>query len=252
MTNLTRYFFLLAFATWLITLAACRKGETTGNVSIVFDHVFAGDDFRVDTTTIYTLDNGQELIFSRLQYYISNIAIQMEDGSWWEEEESYHIVDAKRDKPTIELKNLPEGHYTGMRYLIGVDSVRNFSGAQDGALSPSNEMFWSWNTGYIFFMAEGTCLQRPEDNPFFLYHVGGFKEPFIGSQQKDHSFNQHLVLRDGATSQVILEVSVENLFQGPAMTIDVLDFFRSHATNETSVKMSQNFAASFRAKEVRN
>ena len=247
-----KYFFLLAFGSLLITLAACRKGENIGNVSVVFDHVFSGADFSVDTTSVYALDNGQELVFSRLQYYISNIAFQREDGTWWEEEESYHIVNAINVKPAIELTGLPEGNYTGMRYLIGVDSLRNFSGAQEGALSPSNEMFWSWNTGYIFFMVEGTCLQRPEENPFFLYHVGGFKDPFIGSQEKMHDFNKNLTLRDGATSQVILEVGVDQIFQGPALTIDVLDFFRSHATNETSVKMSENFASSFVVREVRN
>lgn len=252
MNNFAKYFFLVALGGLLITLAACRKGETTGNVSVVFDHTFSGNAFQVDTTTVYTLENGQELVFSRLQYYISNVALQREDGTWWEEEESYHIINARNDQPTIELKKLPEGHYTGMRYLIGVDSLRNFSGAQDGALSPSNEMFWSWNTGYIFFMVEGTCLQRPEENPFFLYHVGGFKDPFIGSHEKVHTFNENLTLRDGATSQVILEVSVDKIFQGPALTIDVLDFFRSHATNETSVMMSQNFASSFEAREIRN
>ena len=38
-------------------------------------------------------------------------------------------------------------------------------------------MYWSWNSGYIFFKMEGTSTAAPEDptgNRRFRYHIGGF------------------------------------------------------------------------------
>jgi hypothetical protein len=45
-----------------------------------------------------------------------------------------------------------------MKYVLGVDSARNNSGAQ---------------TGYIFLKAEGESPQSPDQS--FAFHLGGFK-----------------------------------------------------------------------------
>jgi hypothetical protein len=40
------------------------------------------------------------------------------------------------------LKNI-----TAIKFLLGVDSLKNVSGIQTGALDPAKGMFWTWNTG---------------------------------------------------------------------------------------------------------
>ncbi len=70
---------------------------------------------------------------------------------------------------------MPTGNYTGISYLIGVDSTRNVSGAQTGALAETNGMFWEWNTGYIFLKLEGTSPQSGEADHVIQYHIGGFR-----------------------------------------------------------------------------
>jgi hypothetical protein len=65
--------------------------------------------------------------------------------------------------------NVPAGTYTGMYLTMGVDSARNVSGAQEGALDPANGMFWSWTSGYIMIKAEGLSPQGAGGS--FTYHL---------------------------------------------------------------------------------
>jgi len=63
-----------------------------------------------------------------------------------------------------------------------VDSLRNTMevGKRAGNLDIGGKatgMYWSWNSGYIFFKMEGESPQAPLDNAgknMFRYHIGGF------------------------------------------------------------------------------
>ena len=50
---------------------------------------------------------------------------------------------------------MPAGNYNSLSFLLGVDSMHNVSGAQTGALDPANDMFWTWNSGYVMAKMEG-------------------------------------------------------------------------------------------------
>ena len=236
----------------LLLLNSCKKEEQTGILEIVFDHEFDGQPFRADTSTFYTLSNGENLRFARFDYYISNIELQLADGTWWAQEESYHIIHASRTKPSIKIPALKEGEITGVRYMIGVDSVRNFSGAQEGALSPSNGLFWSWNTGYIFVASEGICLERPEDSNFFIHHIGGFRAPFIGSRTVTFDLTDKVIIRGEATSTLNMKVEVNRFYEGPGGRISVVQLQTLHTANETSSNIANNIATMFSVKSIVN
>ncbi|MEQ1553676.1 MAG: MbnP family protein [Ferruginibacter sp.] len=59
--------------------------------------------------------------------------------------------------------------------MIGVDSALNCSGAQNGALDPLNDMFWTWNNGYTMFKLEGKSDSSKADNNRIEHHIGGYK-----------------------------------------------------------------------------
>ena len=103
---------------------------------------------------------------------MSNISLSNDDGSTtYEFPNSYYLVDATNAASlNIDLEDVPNGDYTKVNFMIGVDSTRNVSGAQEGALDVANGMFWSWNMGYIFMKMEGTV----QDSIDFRYHIGGF------------------------------------------------------------------------------
>lgn len=55
----------------------------------------------------------------------------------------YFLIDASdAGSTTIALQALP-GKYDQVAFTIGVDSIRNISGAQTGALDPGKGMFWT-------------------------------------------------------------------------------------------------------------
>lgn len=219
MKNL-RYFTMAALAA--ITLTSCEKTEETidpvnsneqkGSFTLEFEHRFDGSNLMLNQN--YTNGSGEDLTFNKVRYYVSNIILEKMDGTMWMEEESYHLVDVSElSSLEIKLENVPAGEYHKLSYMIGVDSLRNISGAQDGALSPNNDMFWSWNSGYIFAKFEGTSSASGSGN--FTYHIGGFKgenKAMITKTFDLHS--QILKLNPTASTQVHMIVDLKKLFDG--------------------------------------
>lgn len=172
----------MAFAA--LTLNSCKEPHpaephpTEGIVEIEFDHKWGPSNAAfVMNSPLTHPASGETITFTTLKYYISNVKLRKEDGTWWSQPESYHlIVVGENTAPSINLEKVPVGAYTAIEYTIGVDSTRNVSGAQTGALAPSNGMFWSWMTGYIFIKAEGSSPESGASNGLFSYHIGGFRD----------------------------------------------------------------------------
>src|SRR5690606_23703884 len=166
-----------------VAFAACRKkpdpnpepvGQSSGTVELRFQHMVGESALVLDAQT-YKNENGDDLTVSTFKYYISNIVLNGDGNDNYTEPESYHLVaHGDASSMTIELENVPAGKYKSVSYMIGVDSIRNVSGAQTGALDPKNGMFWSWTTGYIMAKVEGTSPESAEPNNALTYHIGGF------------------------------------------------------------------------------
>lgn len=166
----TSFFSISALvALLLVSFTACKKDNQKGSLHFEFDHKWGSSDFALSQTL--THPNGETASFSRLRYYVSNIQLKNDKGELWSQPESYHLIDVA-GATTLHIDDVPAGKYTEISFMIGVDSTRNVSGAQTGALSPSNDMFWSWNSGYIFIKAEGTSNEAAGGS--FTYHIGGF------------------------------------------------------------------------------
>jgi len=178
---------LLASTTFF---SACKKAsddpapaQETGTVHVEFDNQFEQSALDpeqytplVFNTETYQNAAGEDYTITKFKYYISNVKLKKADGSSYSVPESYYLIDASSSADQlITLSNVPAGTYTGMSYIIGVDSTRNVSGAQTGALDEANGMFWSWNSGYIFMMFEGTSPQSTATDHVLQYHVGGFR-----------------------------------------------------------------------------
>lgn len=239
--------YVLCIAGMLLT--ACTKDTEkpqpsvqTGAFKLKLDHRFGMDAFKFNTP--YTTAAGEALTFTNLRYYVSNIRLQKADGSWWSQQESYFLVDATQGSlVTLDITQVPTGEYTALSYVIGVDSTRNVSGAQTGALSVANGMFWSWNSGYIFLKIEGTSPQAGSGT--FAYHVGGFSGNNNALQQNQHGFNQHLLrILPAAVPQVHLLSDMKKVFEGNS-AIKVADLSSIHMPGSAAVQFANNFSGSF-------
>ncbi|MBP9187116.1 MAG: DUF4382 domain-containing protein [Bacteroidia bacterium] len=143
-----------------ITLSSCEDDKVVptpvvakGNLNVNFTHTFNGQPFQLDTSLVNSLND--TIKFSNLLYYISNVSLQNSSGTWVNLG-NYNLVDFKfESSKKLVIPNLPAGNYTKLKFFVGVDKVANSTGAQEGDLNPSNGMFWSWATGYIFIRLQG-------------------------------------------------------------------------------------------------
>lgn len=180
-----KYLYSILIVSLLVGFVSCKKDNpeptpepsaTTGTVKVKLDHKWGmnWDAFAMNTAYTHPM-SAEEITFTKLKYYISNVKLKKTDGTWWSQPESYFLVEVGENTvPELSISGVPVGTYTDIEYTIGVDSTRNVSGSQTGALSTSNGMFWSWNSGYIFIKAEGTSPDSPSGA--FEYHIGGFKD----------------------------------------------------------------------------
>lgn len=149
-----------------------EEPPVTGKVNIDIEHMFGSSDLVLNDKW-YIIENGDSLKIKTYAYFISNIKLHSTDGKIYEEEESYYLInEGKPTSKTFIISGVPFNKYDKISFLIGVDSVRNVSGAQTGALDPNTGMFWDWNTGYIMTKLEGESPQSSIGS--VIYHLGGF------------------------------------------------------------------------------
>ncbi|MFN8349760.1 MAG: MbnP family protein [Spirosomataceae bacterium] len=135
----------------------------------------------------YKNTSGESFTVTGFNYFISNISLKKADGTvyTYPQDSSYFLIrEANVDSKKVLLKGIPTGDYTELRFMIGVDSLRNTmdlsrrKGVLDpGDVSHDDGMYWSWNSGYIFLKLEGISPQVPADaagNQKYRYHIGGF------------------------------------------------------------------------------
>jgi len=154
------------------------------NLTLQFDNV-AGNKDLVLNSGDYTNSSGEVLNVSQLQYFVSNIRFTGPNGKVFtvKQEDSYFLIQEHEPATQTVKVKVPPGEYNKVTFMLGVDSLRNTmaidkrKGVLDPSSSMDNGMYWSWNSGYIFFKMEGTSNAAPEDptgNRRFRYHIGGF------------------------------------------------------------------------------
>jgi len=168
---------LILIATFIVSLSSCKDDdpapvpvEPTGTVYFRFDNVIDGQPVTYGDLT-YTNEAGNVYSVDMLKYYISNIVFIKEDNTPVAVS-NYELIDESLDTSQYFAVTLPAGNYKSFRFLMGVDSIKNVSGAQAGELDPSYGMFWDWNTGYIYFKHEGEFIDATGDTLPIVYHYG--------------------------------------------------------------------------------
>jgi hypothetical protein len=187
----------VTYSLWAIFISlamlACQTKDPvpTGQLRLAFDNVVGASDLKLGTGT-YKNAAGESFVITKFNYYVSNIRLRRSDGTDYVVPQSTSYFLVQEDLPasqTIALTNVPTGDYTGISFLIGVDSLRSLAdinertGVLDPGIATHDPMYWDWNTGYIFMKMEGTSASAPaaQNNQFF-YHVGGFGGGYNGKK----------------------------------------------------------------------
>ena len=250
----TTSLYLALFILLPMLFTGCKRDpeaepQGVGQLRIEFENVVGDEPLTLNTKT-YTNANDDKYTVTMFKYYISNIKLTKADGSEYLQPESYYLVDEEdASSHVITLDSIPTGEYTGITFTIGVDSARNVSGAQTGALDPLHGMFWTWNSGYIYVKMEGYSAQSA--NGGLVFHIGGFKSPnncirTVSPKMEGEKFS----VKTTSTPEVHFKADVAQLFNGP----NVIKFSELSFTmgGPNSVLVANNYMDMFTLDHIHN
>lgn len=251
---------LLAFS---FTISSCKKDPdevpapvtppaTSGSLKLHFENM-VGDSTLVLNMQNYVNANNDTFNVSKFNYYISNIKLTRSDNSVYTETESYHLLKADDESSLdISLANVPFGSYTAIEFMIGVDSTRNVSGAQTGALDPANGMFWSWSSGYIMAKLEGTSPQSTGSGHMIMMHIGGFSGANKVLKTVSPSFNSQTAnVSSTVTPEIHFKADILEMLQSPN-TIDFSTLNVIHMPGSAAKTVADNYADMFSVEHIHN
>jgi len=221
----------IAFTVLIITgLFSCRKKEDTNIdpnkksfLSVEFDNVVGADNLALNTG-VYTNSSNEMFNITKLKYFVSNFVLTADDNTVYTvpQQECYFLIDESDPASCIVHLNVPQARYKNLQFIVGVDSARSSAdlSQRTGSLDVTGaaaDMYWTWNSGYIFFKMEGTSAASPETDHNYLYHIGGFSNATINNIKTinlDLSAKGMPIVKEGRNPNVHLFADIEKLFDG--------------------------------------
>jgi hypothetical protein len=118
--------------------------------------------------------NSKTFQINNLKFYLSNIRLYNTKLLVDEELNSYHLIDLlDTSKNKLKLRRNNNNTFNRIEFNLGIDSTTSVSGAMEYDLDPTNNMYWTWQSGYINLKLEGIF----EDGIQREYHLGGYAYP---------------------------------------------------------------------------
>lgn len=219
-----------------ITISVYSQKKLT--LSIRFENRF-GNELLVPEQS-YVMNNDTVTI-NRFKYYVSHFYLTNEKGKKIILPLHYYLIDASDENSLTLSLDIPIENYTGIHFLLGVDSLRNVSGVQTGALDPLHGMFWTWNSGYIMAKLEGKASSSEIAGKQFTYHIGGFRT--------GHNTSRNISIPIPSFSQQLTIIAdAKKWFNGPHQ-LTIAKEPVCHSPGALAVRIANNYATMFSLKE---
>ncbi|MGC8749975.1 MbnP family protein [Hydrotalea sp.] len=204
----------------------------------------AGNTSLVLNDSIYQTKAGEPITVRKFLFYVSHIHVKDVHGNTIPVKNNYYLFSAS-DTATwnIQLPIQPQ-ILSAVSFTIGVDSIKNVSGIQTGALDPMLGMFWTWNTGYIFAKLEGNSTVSPLPQQTFSYHVGGYKH------NENASKTIHIPINSShKVSTIIIGANVLNWFNG-VNDLSIKAHPLCHSPGKLAMQIADNYSKMFQLLKV--
>lgn len=186
-------------------LHACKKKSPDEQLSLTSGALTINVLHKIDSLALcngqfnYVNDAGNIYSITRLMYYLSDLNLIKEDSSVIEIKDFKYLDAFSVSNNSIVVSSPPPGNYIGLKFNIGLDSIKN----QSGYLPITNEsinMQWPdmMGGGYHFLKLEGYFKDTVGNNFGYAMHIGKNKclIPIIIYHpiQLDKNSNQQITL----------------------------------------------------------
>ncbi len=222
---------------------------TVGTVKLTFKNVVNGLPMVLRDKS-YTNTFGENYSISKFKYYVGNITLDSANLSNVDPGK-YYLID-QNDTASLSITfDAAEGVYNTINFLLGVDSLHSVSGAQTDALDPVNDMFWTWNNGYVMAKMEGKSTSSAFNN-VFEFHIGGFSGKYNVLKKITLQLTPaNIIVRQGRTAEIYLEADADAWWQNPN-DIHIAATPNITSPGEAAKKISDNYSKMFSVAAVKN
>ena len=218
------------------------------SIRIVFVNKIGGKDLVLQDST-YINPSGESYRVTKFRYYVTDIFLGTTSHNHQRIPDSRYLIDASKPSSQIIQVQVPAGTYHSLGFLLGVDSLLNVSGAQTGALDPANDMFWTWNSGYVMAKMEGNSPASTRVNQKFEYHIGGFSGPNKVLQLIELPFGGTLEFSAGKTYTIYVDAEINSWWKSVhAFSISTDPVITT--PGKLAREMSENYAHMFQIEKI--
>ena len=212
----------------LVTLlmTSCSKPISYGNLTVNIGYSVNGKPLITDSLC-YTNEAGNEFLITEIQWFISNLMLQNEQGEWVElshqnksdkTSKVFYIDTNIPESQTLQTASIPIGEYKALRFTFGLDEEDNQTGLFSNP--PETNMFWPepLGGGYHYMKLNGRFVNAAGELVPLNNHLG------IG-QNADHSeYYQNYFIVEGPIdlniagnkeNLILLCMIVDNWFRNP-------------------------------------
>lgn len=124
----------------------------------------------------YQTSAGETFSVTRVSYFVSDVALQRDDGIWLEFSNSVEWLDFSENRDSIRIEQIPPGEFRTVRFLIGLNRDINHANIAkiqpDNPLNPDvNNLYWGWQGGYVFMALEGLWRNSSGELDGWAYHL---------------------------------------------------------------------------------
>ena len=216
----------------------------TGTLQIEISPVFNQQSLVLNEQA-YINAHGDTLYIDGFRFYISQVKLAYHKRNSYAEKESYHLIDADdAASQKIILKDIGEGNYDEIHFILGTDSLANVSGAMGGDLDPTKGMYWAWNTGYINAKLEGHASVCKTLHRGFEFHIGGYLAPYKTLREVVLPIKE-IHIQAGKITTLTLQADAAEWFKNPAL-IDLSKTNSIVIPDQQAMMMADNYKDMFR------
>ena len=204
----------------LALFSACHKNDDTGTIDLGIDYTINEGPLVLDTLR-YSNEAGNHLMITEIQWFISNVELQDQQGRWTpfgKDDNIYYIDTDIQETHQIISRDLPTGHYQAIRFTFGLDEADNVTGRFPNP--PEANMFWPepLGGGYHYMKMNGRWLNESQELVPFNLHLG------VGQNADKTAFYPNhfsvvlpidLDLEASHKNQIQLTMVIDNWFRNP-------------------------------------
>jgi hypothetical protein len=235
-TSSLLFFFLLGLTGFCFVKKA-GDIHPSKKLVISFHHQLGNKDLVLSEPGINIL--GDTITIERFRYYVSNFSVKDDKGAIVKLPVEYFLIDEENPQSKTISFTVPDISIDEISFLLGVDSTRNVSGIQTGALDPLHGMFWTWNSGYIMAKLEGSSEKVYSAGGRFTYHIGGFRKGMNTTRMI--SLKTPIGMKSG---KIDIKADINRWFKGDS-EINITKTPVCHSPGSLAIQLADNYSSMF-------